>query len=109
MLHCINLAGLGYVETVYKTDAVTASARCGVFFVDEWDDRIYVYERDAPGGFNVPAMYGRGVWAAAYIGYNPARWFKIYLRAAVTSYPFMPDEKKKPGRAELKLQCVFYF
>ena len=109
LLHCVNLAGLGYAEAVYKTDKLTVCGRCGIFFVDDWEDRIYVYEREAPGGFNIPAMYGRGVWAAAYSGFNLSWHVKFYLRAAVTSYPFMPQEKRKPGRAELKLQCMFSF
>ena len=76
----------------------------GFFVVDKWDDRIYSYERDAPGNYNVPAFYGRGVWTSATASWKFARWGKLYVRAAFTSYPFMKEEK--PGKAELKLQCV---
>ena len=33
--------------------------RWTVYKVDNWDDRIYVYERDLPGMFTSPAAYGR--------------------------------------------------
>ena len=109
MLHCVNLAGLAYAEVVFKNEQLTVCGRGGAFFVDDWEDRIYIYERDAPGGFNIPAMYGRGVWAAVYAGFKPSWKVKFYLRAAVTTYPFMSSEKRKPGKAELKLQCAFSF
>ena len=82
-------------------------ARAGAFRVDEWDDRIYAYERDSPGSFSVPAYYSRGAWAAFTAAWRFATWGKIYVRAAFTAYPFM--EQKKPGKAELKLQSVFDF
>ena len=96
---------LSYFEGSYKTDKTALYMRLGAFFIDEWDDRIYSYERDAPGSFNVPAYYGRGVWTALAGSWKFARWGRIYCRAGYTGYPFM--EKKKPGKAELKLQLMF--
>ncbi len=104
-LHCQGLGLLGYLEGGYKSGKISVYARSGFFRVDNWADRIYVYERDAPGSFNVPAYYGRGVWAALTAGWRFTGWGRMYLRAAMTSYPFM--ENKKPGRAELKIQFVF--
>lgn len=109
LLYCIGLSGLAYVECGYKTSSLSAYLKTGIFIVDNWDDRIYSYERDAPGSFNVPAFYGRGVWASAVVSWKFARWGKVYARAAYTGYPFMDEEKKKPGRAELRLQCMFSF
>ena len=106
-LYCKSFAALIYAETACVMKSFSAYIRAGVFKVDNWDDRIYVYERDAPGGFNVPAMYGRGVWGAATASWKLTRSFKLYGRASYTAYPFM--EKKKPGKAELKLQCVLSF
>jgi hypothetical protein len=80
-----------------------------VFIVDNWDDRIYAYEYDVPGSFNVPAYYGRGVWIASMLSWKVSRLIRLYARASYISYPFMSDEKKKPGKAELKLQSVFKF
>ena len=80
-----------------------------MFCVDDWDDRIYVYERDAPGSFNVPAMYGRGVWGSVVMSWKVSRALKVYLRGGYKSYVFMVEEKKKPGKAELKLHAVLKF
>jgi len=109
LLYCRSLSGLGYIEGGYKTSKLSAYLKAGVFFVDNWDDRIYAYERDAPGSFNVPVFYGRGVWAAAVSSWKFSRWGKMYLRASCTGYPFMSGEKKKPGKAELRLQFMFSF
>ena len=100
---------LVYVEGGYNPDKFCIYFRQGIFFIDDWDARIYVYERDAPGSFSVPAFYGRGVWSSLTGSWKPERWLKLYLRASVTSYPFMTGQKKKPGKAELKLQCMFSF
>ena len=98
---------LGYAEGSYGNGISSIFLRYGMFCIDEWDDRIYVYERDAPGSFNVPAYYGRGVWCAAYLSWKLTDRIKLYARASVVSYPFMDGKEKKPGRAELKLQTVF--
>lgn len=98
---------LGYWESGFRNDRLSLYFRLGLFAIDDWDDRIYVYERNAPGTFSVPAYYGRGVWAAFTGGWKYARWGKAYLRAAMTTFPFM--KQKKSGKAELKLQFVFDF
>ena len=100
---------LGHLDVSCRTNSLTAHLRAGIFRVDHWDDRIYVYEYDAPGTFNVPAYYGRGVWTSAVLSYKVQRFLRLYLRASYISYPLMDIEKKKPGRAELKLQSVFKF
>ncbi len=104
-LRSVGTGFLAYAEAGYKTDRFTAYLKQGVFHIDEWADRIYAYERDAPGSFNVPAYYGRGIWTALMMNWRFARWGRMYLRAAVTTYPLMTE--KKPGRAELKIQFVF--
>lgn len=109
LLKCRNHSALAYADACYKESAVTAHLRLGGFCVDSWDDRIYVYEYDAPGSFNVPAYYGRGVWTASMISWKLSRAVRLYLRASYICYPFMREEEKKPGRAELKLQSVFKF
>ena len=109
MLSCDSVGCLSYVEGGYSSGRLRIHLRQGFFIIDDWDDRIYVYERDAPGSFNVPAMYGRGLWTSAVAGIDLMRRMRLYLRAAYTAYPFMEPEKKKPGRAELKIQTVFRF
>ncbi len=106
-LHSKGLGLLGYAEGGYKNENLGIYLRQGIFRIDNWADRIYSYERDAPGSFNVPAYYGRGIWAALVMNWRFARWGRLHLRAAFTSYPFM--EEKKPGRAELKFMLSFTF
>lgn len=103
------LAVLSYIEGGYKESIYSCYLRCGVFKADNWDDRIYVYERDAPGNFSVPAYYGRGFWSALSAGVKFSGWGRLYLRAALTGYPWLSpgSEKKKPGKSELKIQLVF--
>ncbi len=104
-LFCKGLGLLAYAEEGYRSERLSVYLRQGVFRVDNWSDRIYVYERDAPGSYNVPAYYGREVWAALTMNWKFSRWGRLYLRGAVTAYPFMAQ--KKPGRAELKFQFLF--
>ena len=108
-LLCASCGLLGYIEGGYKANKMAVYARLGLFMVDNWDDRIYVYERDAPGQFNAPAMYGRGVWAAMNMAWKIAPWASAYIRAGTTAYPFMKGQQKKPGTAELKFQLNMRF
>lgn len=69
-LNCVQVSGkspggLGYFEIGYKTPSDTARLQWSVFArgtvcrTDGWASRIYAYERDVPGAFNVPAWYDR--------------------------------------------------
>ena len=59
-VHCENIGGLAYLEGGHKSPVWSTYLRLTGFWIDAWNDRIYVYERDAPGTFSVPAYYGRG-------------------------------------------------
>ncbi|MBR1577473.1 MAG: hypothetical protein IJ653_02680 [Bacteroidales bacterium] len=92
-----------YVELGWKpSEAFSVYGRGGIFKVDDWDDRIYVYERDAPGSFTVPARYGRGWDAALYAAWRPARRHSLWLRLETVRYPW--SLTPKDGRLELRLQ-----
>lgn len=105
-LKCAGIGLLGYMEGGLKAGKFNMWIRGGAFRIDNWDDRIYAYERDAPGNFSVPAYYGRGLWCALNGGVKLPSGFKLYLRAGYVGYPWLSPgaEKKKPGRAELKIQ-----
>lgn len=105
VLWCRDFAAACYLEGGYRTDRVSAYLRQGFFQVDNWDDRIYVYERDIPGSFTVPALYGRGLWTSAMLSYKPSRDLKFAVRCSYTAY----YKKVKPGKAELKLYVVWKF
>ena len=106
-LRCVGTSFMSYAEGGFRRSKVSLYLRQGVFLVDEWDDRIYVYERDVPGAFNVPACYGRGLWTSFVSSWKPARGLNFNIRVAYTAYPFMKE--RKPGRAELSFQFVSRF
>lgn len=106
-LMCVKPSALAYIEGGYLAKKLRLYLRQGFFHVDNWDDRIYSYERDLPGSFSVPAYYGRGLWTALNMSWHIADWIKLYIRAAVTDYVLMKEFK--PGKAELELQFVFDF
>ena len=109
------LSWLAYVEEGYSGRIGAVFLRGTLFRADSWDNRIYCYERDAPGNFNVPAYYGRGysVSIAARMrlqGHGMKTW-KMYLRAAFTDTPWQSPGQKtpKPAKAELKVQVMYCF
>ncbi len=85
---------LAYAEGGYSGSFLSFSARCTIFRTAAWASRIYSYERDAPGNFNVPAYYGEG-WAATFLVGARQTWryatLKTWARLSVV--------QKKSGNA----------
>lgn len=106
---CIGLGLLGYLEGGYRNQKCSLYLRSGMFRIDNWEDRIYSYERDAPGNFSVPSYYGRGFWTSLNGSWRYSRWGRLYARFGLKAYPFMHSKEKKPGNAELKVQTVISF
>lgn len=110
LCRCVETTWLAYVEGGYVNETsvrkLSAYIRGTAFKIDRWEDRIYIYERDIPGAFSVPAYYGRGCSASAVASIK-RRHFSCHARAYATAYPGMAG--KKPGKAGLKLQCQFTF
>ena len=107
VVKCNGVGLLGYADIGWKGSTLAVWLRFGMFCIDSWDDRIYVYERDAPGSFNVPAFSGRGLWTSLAGRLRFSRKGSLNLRLALTDYPFMKN--KKPGNAELKFQLNWRF
>ena len=107
VLKCSGYGLLMYLEESWRNESLSVHVRQGAFRIDHWEDRIYVYERDAPGSFNVPAFYGRGLWASLYAGWRFWSLGRMYLRMSYVTYPFMDGESEKPGKAELRVQFAF--
>ncbi|MCQ2144720.1 MAG: helix-hairpin-helix domain-containing protein [Bacteroidales bacterium] len=79
--------GMAYVEGAYTgvhRPELAIYLRAGLFHTEGWADRIYVYERDAPGNFNVPALYGDGWWSSFYLSLKLSRLMKLGLRFSTT-------------------------
>ena len=101
-VRCRDFAWQGYAELGRKTEKWALYLRGGLFRVDAWDDRIYVYERDAPGSFSSQARYGRGWTASLYGAWQLNRHHSLWLRLETVQYPW--NTTKKPGRTEIRLQ-----
>lgn len=107
---CREWSWLAFGEGMYRKDtapvSLSASARMTAFVVDDWDDRIYMYERDIPGAFSVPAYYGRGYSVSGVVS---CKWnrLSVHARFLTVEYPGMTE--RKPGKAEFKLQLVWNF
>lgn len=70
LVHCRKLAWLSYLELGAVGTALSAYARGTVYNAGSWEDRIYCYRRELPGGFSVPAYYGKGWELSAIASYK---------------------------------------
>jgi len=77
--------------------------RVGAFHVDKWDDRLYIYERDIPGTFNVPALYGRGLWSSLLVNWKFARSFRLYLHCSIKTRVSKPSPS---GDVSFSIVCT---
>jgi hypothetical protein len=62
------------------------TGRFAIFDTDDYDNRIYVYERDAWLSFSFPAYYGKGVRQFLLLRYKLTSKIDIWLRWANTTY-----------------------
>ncbi len=115
-------AGLVYVDEGYFGRIGAVFIRSTFFWADKWDDRIYCYERDAPGNFNVPAYYGRGYALSLVsrlsldiVGTGENRFgrsvVKMWLRAGFSDTPWSLSSSgvPKPSKLEIKFQLSYNF
>lgn len=105
-VRCEEAGLLAYQELGYAADPWRMYLRGTLFFCERWNDRIYAYERDAPGGFSVPAYYGRG-WKVSLLAGWKGRPFRgirtaLYLHASYQAFPWTVPAK--PPRGELRCQ-----
>lgn len=97
---CQSTSWFWYAEAGRKSK-LSAYIRFALFKIDDWPDRIYVYERDAPGSFNVPAYYGRGFSASVVASYKYGKQ-RLHLRASTVRYPWNLTDKSP--KTEIKIQ-----
>ena len=95
---------LGYGEVGVRGERGAAYFRGTLFLAEKWADRLYSYERDAPGNFSVPAYYGHGFALSLYGGWK-VRWmgsrWRFYLRSE------WKRTKEKPGTPGLRFQLMW--
>jgi hypothetical protein len=104
------LSWLTYVEPGYKIESEKLKwslyLRGTAFVVDNWEDRIYIYERDIQGAFSVPAYYGRGCSLSAVTSLKFKK-FTFGARAYATAYPGMAGTKPPKSGLKAQLQITF--
>ncbi|MGM9740424.1 MAG: hypothetical protein ACI3ZP_07440 [Candidatus Cryptobacteroides sp.] len=104
------LAHLAYLEEGFVHGSGAVFLRGTLYFIDSWDDRIYAYERDAPGSFNVPAYYGRG-YSLSLVARQKIRFrvlsMKIYWRTGF--YAPVWGKVKRDCKFENRLQLSLDF
>ena len=95
---------LMYWEAGYTPGAWQIWFRSTCYSTSAWASRIYVYERDIPGSFSVPACYGRGQALSLLLSHTlRARRFR--LKSALRASCAWNDKKPGPSPG-LKFQCT---
>lgn len=61
-------------------------AAAAYFATDDYDSRLYVYERGPQYSFGFSGYYGRGIRAALYAKVIAARWLTAQVKAGYTKY-----------------------
>lgn len=95
---------LTYLEGGYKDEILSAYFRFNAFHIPQWEDRIYCYERDAPGTFSVPAYSGTGLAASLTAGYKFRLW-RITLKANLRAGYMLRVGRESTPTLNFQLQC----
>ena len=88
ILHRGSGGWLMYEELAFKlhSQKFSVALRCTVFCVDDWNARIYCYEKDLPNSFSVPAFFGNGVGGYLLIKCRPWNFLSLGLRCSFDYY-----------------------
>jgi hypothetical protein len=73
-------------DVSYDLRKFSITGRFAIFDTDDYDNRIYVYERDAWLSFSFPAYYGKGTRQYLLLQYKLTSKIDIWLRWANTTY-----------------------
>lgn len=103
-----DLAFLAAAEGAWKGRVVRCHAQAAFFRIDSWDSRIYLYQRDVPGSFSVPAMYGRGISLAGYAKMKFGRNTELHLKCGWSTYPWAREgDSRKLDSLEASIQISY--
>jgi len=62
------------------------SVRYALFDTDQFDNRIYSYERDLPGTFSMTSFYGKGSRYSLLLKYKFSKSFNVQFKVGHTAY-----------------------
>jgi hypothetical protein len=91
------------------------TARYAVFDAQDYDARIYAYENDILGFFNIPAYSGLGSRYYLMLNYKPVKGVEFWARFSRTKMQYDRtvgsglEEIQGDTRSEIKLQARFSF
>ncbi len=69
---------------IFKKYSISLS--CSYFSTDDWNSRIYVYEKNVPYNYALPALYGKGTRYYVLLKYYVKKDFQAAVKYAVTRY-----------------------
>lgn len=73
-------------DVTYAIGRIAITGRYALFDTDDYDNRLYVYERDAWLAFSFPAYFGKGIRNYFLLQYRLSNRADVWLRWAQTHY-----------------------
>ena len=75
------------MQTVgYIQDAITIAANIGYFHTQDYNSRLYAYERGTLYSFNFPMFYGKGIRGAMFVRGSIGKNIIIIGKIGATKY-----------------------
>lgn len=79
--------GLALIQDItFQRNRLTINGRYALFETDDFDNRLYVFEKDVWLAFSFPAYYGVGVRSYVLLQYQVTPAIVLWLRWARTTY-----------------------
>jgi hypothetical protein len=103
---------LAYLDIQYKPmlKPYSFSLRASIYRTDSYSSRMYAYQGDLPGSYNLGAFYGSGESVYAMMNYKFGRNIQVWLRGSRTlSYSQVADNKSLLPEYEIKMQVAYWF
>jgi len=111
--HQTNESGmLAYLDIQYKPmmKPYSFSIRTSIYRTDSYSTRMYAYQSDLPGSYNLGAFYGNGEAIYLMVHYKLARNLQVWVRGSrALSYSQLTDNKNVFPEYELKMQVAYKF
>jgi hypothetical protein len=82
----------------WKTSRFSISCRYALFDTDDYDNRIYVYEKDVLYSFSIPSYYGKGTRIYGILKFKIIKNLDTWIKFSKTTYW---DQEAKPEENEL--------
>jgi hypothetical protein len=73
-----------FQEVTYKAAGgkIECAARVTYYNTEDWDSRVYLYEKGMPQSFSVETYYGKGFGIYGMVRYSPLKNLDLYLKCS---------------------------